>query len=41
MIVDAMKKMNHVHSTTAGVVKELCVEDGQRVEFARTIIIGA
>ena len=39
MIVEAMKTMNHVPSTAAGVVKEICVEDGQPVEFGQTIII--
>ena len=39
MIVEAMKTMNHVPSTFDGVVKEICVEDGQPVEFGQTIII--
>ena len=39
MIVEAMKTMNHVLSTADGVVKEICVEDGQPVEFGQTIII--
>ena len=39
MIVEAMKTMNHVPSTTDGVVKEICVDDGQPVEFGQTIII--
>ncbi len=39
MIVEAMKTMNHVPSTADGVVKEICVEDGQAVEFGQTIII--
>ena len=39
MIVEAMKTMNHVPSTADGVVKEICVEDGQPVEFGQTIII--
>jgi len=39
MIVEAMKTMNHVPSTSDGVVKEICVEDGQPVEFGQTIII--
>ena len=37
MIVEAMKTMNHVPSTTDGIVKEICVEDGQPVEFGQTI----
>ena len=39
MIVEAMKTMNHVPSTHDGVVKEICVEDGQPVEYGQTIII--
>ena len=39
MIVEAMKTMNHVPSTSDGIVKEICVEDGQPVEFGQTIII--
>ena len=39
MIVEAMKTMNHVPSTADGVVKEICVADGQSVEFGQTIII--
>ena len=39
MIVEAMKTMNHVPSTADGVVKEICVDDGQPVEFGQTILI--
>ena len=39
MIVEAMKTMNHVPSTSDGVVKEICVQDGHPVEFGQTIII--
>ena len=39
MIVEAMKTMNHVPSTSDGVVKEICVEDGHPVEFGQTIIV--
>ena len=39
MIVEAMKTMNHVPSSSDGIVKEVCVEDGQPVEFGQTIII--
>jgi len=39
MIVEAMKTMNHVPSTSDGVVKEICVADGQPIEFGQTIII--
>ena len=39
MIIEAMKTMNHIPSTSDGVVKEICVEDGQAVEFGQSIII--
>ena len=39
MIVEAMKTMNHVPSTVDGVVKEVCIQDGQPVEFGQTLII--
>jgi len=39
MIVEAMKTMNHVPSTADGIIKEVCIEDGQPVEFGQTIII--
>ena len=39
MIVEAMKTMNHVPSTADGVVKEICVEDGQPLEFGQNLLI--
>ena len=39
MIVEAMKTMNHVPSTFDGIVKEVCVSDGQPVEFGQTLVI--
>ena len=39
LIVEAMKTMNHVPSTLDGVIKKVCVDDGQPVEFGQTIII--
>ena len=39
MIVEAMKTMNHVPSTADGVVKEICVKDGQPVEFGQNLLI--
>ncbi len=39
MIVEAMKTMNHVPSPVAGIVKKICVEDGQPVEYGHTIAI--
>ena len=39
MIVEAMKTMNHVASTSDGVVKKILVNDGQPVEFGQTLIL--
>jgi len=39
MIVEAMKTMNHVPCPKDGIIKEICVEDGQPVEFGQTIAI--
>tara|TARA_B000000441_G_scaffold111828_1_gene82087 strand:- start:125 stop:559 length:435 start_codon:yes stop_codon:yes gene_type:complete len=39
MIVEAMKTMNHVPSSSDGTVREICVEDGQPVEFDQKIAI--
>ncbi len=39
MIIEAMKTMNHVPSSSDGTVKEICVEDSQPVEFDQKIII--
>ena len=39
LIVEAMKTMNHVPSTKDGIVKKVCVEDGQPIEFGQTIIV--
>ena len=39
MIIEAMKTMNHVPSTSNGEVKKILVEDGQPVEFGQTLII--
>ena len=39
MIVEAMKTMNHVPSPFDGIVKEICVNDGQPVEFGQTILV--
>ena len=38
MIVEAMKTMNHVPSLLDGVVKKICVEDGQPVEYDQILI---
>ena len=38
MIVEAMKTMNHVPSTSDGVVKQIIVSDGQPVELGQVLI---
>ena len=39
MIVEAMKTMNHVPSTSDGEVKKILVNDGQPVEFGQTLVL--
>jgi len=39
LIVEAMKTMNHVPSTSEGTVKSILVKDGQPVEFGQTLIL--
>ena len=39
MIVEAMKTMNHVPSSSDGIVKKIMVNDSQPVEFGQTLII--
>ena len=39
VIVEAMKTMNHIPSPFDGIVKEICVEDGQPIEFGQKIAI--
>ena len=39
MIVEAMKTMNHVPSLLDGIVKKICVDDGQPVEFGQPLIV--
>ena len=39
MIVEAMKTMNHVPSSSDGVVKEICIDDGHPVEFGQALIV--
>ena len=39
IIVEAMKTMNHIPSTSDGVVKQICVEDGEPVEFDQKIVV--
>ena len=39
MIIEAMKTMNHIPSTADGVIKEICIEDGQPVEYGQLLIL--
>ena len=39
MIVEAMKTMNHIPATKAGIVKQVLVDDAQPVEFGEPLII--
>ena len=39
LIVEAMKTMNHIPSSQDGIVKKICVEVGQPVEFGQNLII--
>ena len=39
MIVEAMKTMNHVPSPINGIVKKICIEDGQPVEYGQVLIL--
>jgi len=39
IIVEAMKTMNHIPSSLDGVVKKICVEDGQPIEYDQVLII--
>ena len=39
LIVEAMKTMNHVPSSLDGTIKEICVKDGEPVEFGQKLII--
>ena len=37
-IVEAMKMMNEIESEVSGKVVEICVEDGQPVEFGQVLL---
>ena len=39
MIVEAMKTMNHVPSSLEGIVKKICVDDGQPIEYDQVLIV--
>ncbi len=36
-IVEAMKLMNEIAAEEMGIVREVCVEDGEPVEFGQTL----
>ena len=38
LIIEAMKTMNHIPSTQDGIVEEICVNDGESVEFDQELI---
>ena len=38
-IIEAMKLLNEVEAETDGVVKEICVENGQPVEYGQNLLI--
>ncbi len=38
-IIEAMKLLNEIEADKAGVVKEICVENGQAVEFGQTLFV--
>ena len=38
LIIEAMKTMNHIPATQDGVVEEVCVSDGESVEFDQELI---
>ena len=37
VIIEAMKTMNHIQATIDGELKELCVSDGEAIEFDQVI----
>ena len=39
LIVEAMKVMNAIHAPKAGIVKQVCVQDAQPVEFDQPLVI--
>ena len=39
MIVEGMKTMNHVPSSMDGIVKKICIEDGQPVEYGQILVL--
>jgi acetyl-CoA carboxylase biotin carboxyl carrier protein len=39
LIVEAMKTMNPIIAPRSGIVKEICVEDAQPIEFGQTLLV--
>ena len=39
MIIEAMKTMNHIPSSSDGIIKKVCVDDGSPVEFGQNLVI--
>lgn len=39
MIIEAMKNMNEIQSTATGTIVDICVEDGQPVEFGEKLVV--
>lgn len=39
LIIEAMKVMNPIHAPSAGVVKEILIENGQPVEFDQPLVV--
>ena len=38
-IIEAMKILNEIEADKAGVIKQICAEDGQAVEYGQTLFI--
>jgi len=38
-IIEAMKILNEIEADKAGVIKQICVDDGQAVEYGQTLFI--
>ena len=39
IIIEAMKTMNHIPATKAGVVTHILIENGQPVEFGEPLVV--
>ena len=39
LIIEAMKTMNHVPSPINGIIKKICIEDGQPVEYGQILVL--